>query len=101
MPNFQFILNPYLTGPQGFAWDDGRTLGHLSAQLVKATRPPVYPWAVAHPAPKGERWAPVTLHGTRKEAERAAGGIGAVFQGSFSQPREGLVIAKGRVFPAW
>ena len=101
MANLQFTLNPYLTGPMGFVWDDGRILGHSDTQIVKASRPHVYSWAVAHPAPRKEHWAPVTLHGSRKEAEKAAGETGAIFQGSFSQPREGLVVARGKVFPRW
>ena len=101
MPTSQFTLTPYLTGPMGFTWDDSRILGHSDAQLVKAARPHVYSWAVVHPAPRRGVWAPVTLHGSRKEAVKAAGGQGMVYQGSFSQPRKGLVVARGRVFPHW
>ena len=101
MANFQFTPNPYLTGPMGFVWETGETARHSDAQLVKTTRPHVYPWAVAHPAPKGEHWAPVTLHGSLKEAQRVAGDQGMIYQGSFSQPRKGLVVACGKVFPHW
>ena len=101
MSTFQFTANPYLQGPAGFQWEEGETARHSDSQLIRTTRPHVYSWAVVHPAPKGEHWAPVTLHGSRKEAVKAAGGQGMVYQGSFSQPRKGLVIAKGRIFPAW
>ena len=97
---FQFTTTPYLQGPQGFVWESSQTARHSDTCLVRASRPHVYPWAVAHPAPHGERWAPVTLHGSRKEAERVAEGVGAVYQGSFSRPRKGLVVARGKVFPA-
>ena len=101
MSNLQFTTTPYLQGPMGFVWDDARILGHSDTCLVRASRPHVYSWCVAHPAPRGERWAPVTLHGSRKEALEAAGAVGAIYQGSFSQPREGLVVARGKVFPRW
>ena len=101
MSNFQFALNPYLQGPMGFVWESHQTARHSDTCLVRASRPHVYSWAVAHPAPRGERWAPVTLHGSRKEAMKAANGVGAIYQGSFSKPREGLVVARGKVFPAW
>ena len=101
MSAFQFTMTPYLTGPMGFTWESSQTARHSDTCLVRASRPHVYPWAVAHPAPRGERWAPVTLHGSRKEAEKVAGETGAIFQGSFSQPRNGLVVARGKVFPAW
>ena len=98
---FQFTTTPYLTGPMGFTWESSQTARHSDTLLMKASRPHVYPWAVAHPAPRKEHWAPVTLHGSRKEAMKAAGAVGAVFQGSFSQPRKGLVVARGKVFHAW
>ena len=101
MANFQFTTNPYLTGPMGFVWETGETARHSDTLLMKASRPHTYSWAVAHPAPHGERWADVTLHASRKEAMKAAGAVGAVFQGSFSQPRDGLVVARGKVFPRW
>ena len=96
MPKFQFTATPYLTGPMGFQWES--TCKHSDLLLAKTARPHVYSWAVAHPAPRGEHWAPVTLHGSRAEAQRAAGDRGMIYQGSFSKPREGLVVARGRVF---
>lgn len=101
MANFQFTTNPYIAGPMGFTWEPGESASWNDAQLVKTARPHVFSWAVAHPAPKGERWAPVTLHGSQKEAVKAAGDQGMICQGSFSQPRKGLVVARGRVFPHW
>ncbi len=92
---------PYLVGAAGFQWEAPGLLSQFDTHLVRASRPYVFSWAVAHPAPHGEHWAQVSLHGTRKEAEKAAGGRGHIFQGSFSSPREGLVVARGRVFPAW
>lgn len=98
---FQFATNPYLTGPMGFVWESSQTARHSDTLLVRASRPHVYSWCVAHPVPRGERWARLTLHGSRKEAEEAAKGVGAIYQGSFSRPREGLVVAKGRIYPHW
>ena len=98
MSKFQFTTTPYLQGPQGFVWEDSQTARHSDLMLVRGARPHIYPWCVAQPAPRGEHWAPVTLHGSRGEAMKAAGESGAIFQGAFSKPRDGLVVARGRIF---